>query len=156
MNEFKKISDKIDASIPEIEKLSSDLSLVAAQSAQVKMLSRTFSGNKGVLDVDGRPLSGYSTAWAKKREDAGLQTEKKDLIFNKNSSAIFDSLQVGISNGIPTLGFTKSKGADIAGYQEDQNNTKIWQLNKAERDEVVSDTREFVKERMREIIKSWH
>lgn len=156
MDELKNISDKVEKSIPEIEKLSSDLSLVAAQSAQVKLISRTFSGNKGVLDIDGRPLSKYSAEYAKKRLKNGLQIANKDLIFDKNSSAIFNSLDVGTKSGVPAFGFSKEKGAKIAGYQESQNNTKIFQLNKQERDQVITDVMDFVREKLKEIVNKWH
>lgn len=153
---LKDIESKITNSLPEIEKLGSDLELFSAQQSQVKLLERTFSGNKGVSDIHGTPLTKYSAAYAAKRIKAGLQVDKKDLIFNKNSSSIFNSLDVGASQGKPAFGFSTQKGAQIAGYQEKQNNTKIFQMNDKERADVMEEARIFVFDRLKKITSTWH
>jgi hypothetical protein len=150
------LQKKIEGSIPEIEKMSANLELMGAQSARVQLELRTFStGGEGVKDIRGRKLKKYSEGYAKKREAAGLQTENKDLIFSKDTSIIKDSIDVGNSDGRPVLGFTRSKGAEIAGYQEKQNGSLIFSLNATETEKVKKDVKEYAMAQLRKIIEGF-
>lgn len=150
------LQNKIEASIPEIEKMAANVELMAAQSARVQLELRTFSsGGDGVKDTKGRKLKKYSKAYAKKREKAGLQTENKDLVFSKDTSIIKDSIDVGNKDGKPVLGFTRDKGAEIAGYQEEQNNTIIFSLNQSEVDKVKRDVKDFAIRELQKITEGW-
>ena len=153
MATLREIAGKIEATIPEIEALMGELELLAAQEADVLINLRVFNG--GAKDIRGRELKPYTEAYAKKREKAGLQTARKDLIFNKDSSVIFSNIRVGLTQNKPALGFIKEKGAEIGGYQEKQNNTKIFQLNDEERRIVKEKVREHLFKRLREITQQW-
>lgn len=150
------LEKKVEESIPEIEEIAAKAELMAAQSARVQLERRTFStGGSGVKDIHGKPLSKYSEQYAKKREKAGLQTANKDLIFSSNTSVIKDNINTGLSNGKPALGFVKEDGAKIAGYQEQQNDTKIFQLNDSEKQKVTDQVKSFVMQSLRDIVSKW-
>lgn len=153
MPKANEIVKKINDSLPELEKLAYDAELLAAQKANELLFARTFASNDGVHDSKNAKLKGYSKAYAKKRENAGRQTKNKDLQF---TGALFESVQVGIESNKPALGFLTQRSAEIAGFQEEQNNTKIFVLNQNEIDEVKKDVVEFTMKRLSEIVKSWY
>lgn len=144
------ISKKMESSIPDFEKLLFDSELLAAQTANALLLGRVFSG--GAKDVKGAELSKYSEAYARKREAAGRQTAKKDLIF---TGALFESIQVGTKNEKPAMGYLTERSEKIGTYQEEQNSTLIFQLSADELETVKTDVKDFVVNRLREIVKGW-
>src|SRR6478609_3393722 len=115
-NDLEGYAKAIEASLDDIAALNSKIELQAAQSARVALELRTFStGGTGVKDVNGNKLSPYVKpklvegkrgmkkskygTWAEKRLAAGLQIDNKDLVFDKNSSRIMTSINVGVSDG---------------------------------------------------------
>jgi hypothetical protein len=133
-----------------LQKLNYDAELLAAQTALAVLNSRVFSG--GAEDVNNAQLKGYSAAYAKKREKAGRQTAKKDLIF---TGALFESIQVGTSNNLPAMGFLTENEAKVAGYQEEQSGVKTFALNDSERAFVANEVKDFVIGKLGEIVKRW-
>lgn len=151
---------RIEASLEDLSKLTYNAELQAAQEARVQLELRTFStGGQGIKDVKGLGLTQYSRAYAKKRQKAGLQTEKKDLIFSSDTSVIKDNITVGLDNNRPALGFILEKGADIAGYQEEYEakfgRGKIFQLNQEEVQAVKERVSKYVIGQLKEIVQSW-
>src|SRR5688572_1922326 len=143
---------------------------MAAQSANVQLELRTFaSGGSGVKDIKGTELSKYVKpklidgvhgprkdkygTWAEKREAKGLQTNHKDLIFTGEFQRSF---VVGLSHGKPAFGMLNARAAEIAEGQEDQNKTKIFQLNDAERENVKKDVKNYVMGALKDMVKGWH
>lgn len=156
MSSPEELQKKIAASIDEVAALMGTVELRGAQSARVKLELRTFStGGTGVKDINGNPLTPYSEAYKKKRAREGLQTNSKDLIYSKNTSIIKDSITVGLSAGKPALGFTRAEGAEIAGYQEEQNKTKIFQVASGELTDIKTEIKNLVMAKLREITKNW-
>jgi len=156
-NDLEGYAKAIEASLVDIEALNSKIELYAAQNARVALELRTFStGGQGVKDVNGNKLSNYSPQYAKKRKAHGLQTANKDLIFSSDTSVIKDNITLGLAGGIAALGFIKEEGATIAGYQEEREKVKIFELNTAERDAVILKAQEFAIEQMRLIAQSWN
>jgi hypothetical protein len=167
------LQKKIEASVDSIPQLTADAELLAAQAADVQLLLRTFAtGGKGVKDINGNNLKPYVKpklvqgkrglkkdkhgTWAEKRLKAGLQIDNKDLIFSSDTSVIKDNIAVGTASDKPALGFTKSDGALIAGYQEEQNKTQIFQLNDGERENVNKQVKGFIMEGLKKMVESWH
>lgn len=173
MADQEEIQRKIEKSLEDIPEITSKAELMAANSANVQLQLRTFAaGGTGVKDINGRSLKPYvkpkliegergvkkdgKGQYAEKRVKAGLQVDHKDLVFSKNTSVIKDNISVGLENGTPALGFINEKGALIAGYQEQQNDTKIFQLNDKEREVVKSDVKEFVMGALKKMVEKWH
>lgn len=144
------IAKKMEASIPEFEKAIFNSELLAAQVANSLLLGRVFSGD--TKDINGKELSPYSEAYAKKRKAAGRQTAKKDLIF---TGALFESIQVGTKNNRPAMGFLTERSEKIGKYQEEQNGDVIFQLSTEEIDVVKTEVKDFVINEIRNIIKGW-
>lgn len=144
------ISKKLDELIPDFQKLMYDSELLAAQTANSILLGRVFS--RGAKDINGSDLKPYSEGYAKKRERAGRQTKKKDLIF---TGALFESVQVGTKDNRPAMGFLNEGNATIGSYQEEQNNTKIFQLSDQEREVVKKEVSDFVLNGIKEIVAKW-
>lgn len=154
LNDYQK---RIEASLEDISKITYNAELLAAQESRVQLELRTFStGGTGVKDVTGKTLSKYSKAYAAKRKKAGLQTENKDLIFDKNTSAIKDNIDVGLSGGKPAMGHVKQEGYLIAGYQEKREGQDIFILNEQEKNNAVNAAKEYLMNAMKELAKSWH
>ena len=146
------IAGKIESTIPDLQQLSYDAELLAAQKASALLLARVFSD--GAKDVNNKQLSPYSKPYAKKREKEGRQIQKKDLQF---TGALFESIQVGTQNEKPVVGYLTERSAQIGGYQEEQNNNvAIFSLNDTERAEVAADVKDFVINRLREIVQRWY
>ncbi len=153
LNDYQK---KIEASLGDISKLTYNIELFAAQEARVQLELRTFAtGGSGVKNVNGGNLSPYSKAYAQRRIKAGLQADKKDLIFSKDSSVIKDNITVGLSNQKPALGFLKKEGAEIAGYQEEREKVKIFETTPAEREKVAEAVKEYMMKEIGKIFDSW-
>lgn len=148
---------RIEASLEDISKITYNAELLAAQESRVQLELRTFAtGGTGVKDVTGKTLSKYSKAYASKRKKAGLQTENKDLIFDKNTSAIKDNIDVGLSNGKPAMGHVKQEGYLIAGYQEKREGKDIFIINEQEKNNAVNAAKEYLMNALKELAKSWH
>lgn len=157
MAKLSEIGTKIESTIPELEALPFKLELKAANVAEGLLALRTFStGAQGVYDTKGNKLKVYSAGYAQKRKKFGLQVANKDLIFSKDNSIIMTNIKIGLSDGRPVLGFLKEKASLIAGYQEEQNNTKIFQLNDEERAEVIRQVKEFYISELKRITQKWH
>lgn len=156
MATLQEIADKIGASIPELEKLREEIELFATQQSFAIFIERTFTKG-GVRDISGNLLKPYSEQYAKLRASGKLgtiyQTAVKDL---QITGKLFHSIGPGVSNGVSAMGIDDSRSALIAGYQEEQNDTKIFQLSDAERAEVVKQTKEYYFKRLKEIIQQWH
>lgn len=150
MAKSNEIGNKLEASIPDIEKLVFDSELLAAQTANSLLLARVF--NDGAKDINYRDLKGYSKAYAKRREKLRLQVQKKDLIV---TNALHLSIQVGTTNNKPAMGFLTERSSLISEYQEKQAAIPIFQLSDDEREIVKNDVKEFVLNGIREIIKNW-
>jgi hypothetical protein len=146
------IGKKIIATLPDFRKLARNIELLSAQKAQELLLGRVYSGGEGAKDTKGKALSPYSTAYAKKREKAGRQVEKKDLLF---TGALFESIQIGTEDEIPTLGFLTQYGADVSGYQEEQNKTSIFSLNDEERKQIKDTVSAYVQNSLKDIVRKW-
>lgn len=164
------IQKKIEQSIPLLSDIAANAELRAAQSANVQLELRTFAAaGSGVKDIKGKELSDYVKpkliegkhgprkdkygTHAEKRAAKGLQTDHKDLIFTGEFAR---SITVGLSGGKPALGMLDKRAADIAAGQEEQNKTKIFQLNDAEREAVKKDVKDYVMGALRDMVKSWH
>lgn len=172
MADQEEIQRKIEKSIDDIPNIVENVELMAANSARVQLELRTFStGNTGVKDVNGKNLKPYVKpklvdgkrgpkkdkygTHAEKRLKAGLQIDNKDLVFSKDTSVIKDNITIGLDGDKPALGFVKEEGALVAGYQEEQNDTKIFQLNDSEREAVKSDVKDYVMNSLRKLVDSW-
>lgn len=147
------IEQKIKDSIPDFENLVYQMELNSSQAAIGLLMLRTFASSDGIRDSNGKKLKGYSEKYAKKREEAGYQIKNKDL---QITGALMESIQVGEQNGRPVVGFLTERSAEIAGFQEDQNKGKIFILSDQEREEVISNTKQFVNEQIQEIVKKWY
>jgi hypothetical protein len=146
----------IENSLQKVAEISQNAELLAAQEARVQLELRTFAtGGSGVKDVNGNNLSNYSSAYAKKRQNAGLQTANKDLVFSSDTSVIKDNITVGLSSEKPALGFIKAEGAKIAGYQEEREGAAIFQLNQKEIDIVKEKVRDYTLAAIKEITDTW-
>ncbi len=155
MSDFDKYAKKIEASIDELPLALGRIELAAAQEAQVQLLLRTFVGGQGVRDIYGNKLSAYSDAYAKKRLKNGRQIQNKDLVYSSDTSAIKDNITTGISGGKPAMGHLNERGYLIATYQEERENTKIFQLNDAEKANVTEILREQTKIELSNLVKNW-
>lgn len=155
--DFGDYQKKIEASLGDISRITYNAELLAAQEGRVQLELRTFAtGGTGVKDVNGRSLSKYSDAYAKRRAKAGLQTSNKDLVFSKNTSVIKDNIDVGLSDGKPALGHVKPDGATIAGYQEEREGDDIFRLNEKEKSVVVETVKTYVMDELRKLVQSWN
>ena len=155
MSDFEKYAAKIEQSIEELPIITGEVELLAAQDAYVQLMMRTFVGGTGVKDVNGNKLSKYSEQYAKKRLKAGLQIANKDLVFSSDTSSIKDNIMVGMSGGKPAMGHLNERGYLIATYQEEQNNTKIFELNQSEIDQVRDTIKTHVMEKLSEMVAKW-
>jgi hypothetical protein len=153
---FNDIAKKVNDSIIDLEKLAYNIELRAANEAEVQLGLRTFAtGNTGVKDVNGNKLTDYKEPYAKKRLKAGLQVANKDLVFKKQGSLIFSHIKIGTKESKPALGFTNKQASDVAGYQEKQNNTKIFQLTATEREKVNLAAKDYLFEQYKKMVQSW-
>lgn len=151
MAKLSDIGRKIEATIPKFEKLGYNHELFVAQEALVQLSLRVWTDG-GVKDVRGNLLKPYSHDYAIKRVVAGYQARVKDL---EITGALRRSTDVGSKDGKPAMGFTDEDLSKIAGYQEEQNETKIFQLADNERKEVLEKGKEFVFSELRKITKEW-
>jgi len=153
---FAEYAAKIEQSIDELPVIIGEVEVLAAQESHVQLFLRTFAtGGQGVKDVNGNKLSGYSDQYAKRRIKAGLQVANKDLIFSSDTSTIKDNIMVGISGGKPSMGHLNERGYLIATYQEEQNNTRIFELTQSEIDNVRETIKTHVMQKLSEMVKKW-
>lgn len=153
MANIDEIGKKIEDTLDDIKELPGQLELFSAQQSFALFMERTFTTG-GVKDIKGNSLKPYTAAYKKVRENnkPSLQTDNKDLQF---TGKLFRSINVGLSIGKPAMGITNEDSSKIAGYQEEQNNTKIFQLNDAERERVIDDTKSYMFEKLRNIVSQW-
>lgn len=143
----------IEASLEDISKLTFQAELLGVQEARIQVEQRTFaSGGQGVKDVNGKALSKYSEAYAKRRAKAGLQTANKDLIFTGEFSR---NVTVGTSGGKPAYGFVTSEAAKIAEGQEKREGTQIFVISPSEKDNIANTIKDFIMPALRELVKKW-
>lgn len=156
MASFEQYASKIEQSIDELPFITGRVELAAAQEAYVQLLQRTFAtGGTGVRDIYGNKLSAYSDAYAKKRLKHGRQVQNKDLVYSSDTSVIKDNIMVGMSGGKPAMGHLNERGYLISTYQEEQNNTKIFQLNDTEKANVTEVIKEQVMSELSQMVKKW-
>jgi hypothetical protein len=130
---------KIEASLGDISRITYNAELLAAQEGRVQLELRTFTtGGTGVKDVNGKSLSKYSDAYAKRRAKAGLQTTNKDLVFSKNTSVIKDNIDIGLSDG------------------KEREGTDIFRLNEKEKSIVVETVKNYVMAELRKMVQGWN
>lgn len=154
--DLKETKDKITKSLSQLDILSYNIELRAANEAEVQLALRTFAtGDTGVKDVEGNKLKNYSKPYAKKRKKAGLQIANKDLVFKKQGSLIASNIVIGTKDDKPALGFKTQQAFDVAGYQEEQNDTKIFQLNAEERQKVNLAVKDYLFEQYKKMVQSW-
>ncbi len=145
----KEFEDRLNKVVPTVTEALSKLELRAAQAAKVIILTRVFTSG-GSKDIKGKNLKPYSKGYAKFRENAGFQTDTKDL---QLTGQLLESVDVGVKDNKPAMGFTNSLASDKADWQEKQNKTIIFALSADEKTEVVNEAKTQVIEELRKIWK---
>jgi hypothetical protein len=124
------LKQALQNAVAEVEANMGNILFNAANIGASQMQFRVF--NKGVA-TSGKKMNYRSAQYKKKREDAGLQTNHKDLTFTGN---LFNSLTIlSKSDKEVTYGFNNAETATIRTYQEtsdEQVNEPIFDLNKKE------------------------
>lgn len=150
MDKLSQISQKVTNSIPEITDAMTQFELTGAQLGYAKLIERVFTGDS--RDVNGDRLKPYSKTYAKKRKDAGLLTNRKNLQY---TDSLFNSIAVGFSDGKYVVGIKDPDNAEKAENIEGNEQRRIFGLSDKEREEVVEEAKAELMLKLREIIKGW-
>lgn len=135
----------------EIANLILNAPFAASNDLQGKIVQRVF--NKG-LDSSGGAIGAYrSESYILRRQRKGLQTGYKDLQF---TGATMESVKngQGAEEGTAVVGFNNLTQAQIARYNEEREDKKIFAPTLAEQQEAKEFMLQYIKEGIREHAKA--
>ena len=143
------LANKIEKSIPNIEKALQGYEILVVSDIEGSIKSRIF--NKG--DAQKGKIGKYKKGkYKQKREEAGRQTDYVDLQF---TGELNRSIQKGIKGGKQVVGFNNDGSAEIAEHLEDKYNKVIFSPNNDELNDAIKTGETYMIQQLQKIVQSW-
>jgi hypothetical protein len=149
MNTPQQLADKIEKSIPNIEKALQGYEVLVISDIEGAIKSRIFNKGESQKGKIGKYKNGK---YKQKREDAGRQTDYVDLQF---TGELNRSIQKGIKGDKQVVGFNNDGAAEIAEHLEEKYNKVIFAPSSDELKDAIKTGETYMVQQLTKIVQSW-